>query len=157
VLLAPAAALQDLGALIFSDDALDLLEQGLLGSTAGRIAEEDDRDAATGELLEEQDQISLFAREPIRVEDVEAVEASGGGLVPESFEVRTDQGVPAVAVIDEAELGVAGLAVIRDPLQEHFELAGDRILLGLLVPRDPGIESHTKPVIGHGWSSSLGR
>jgi len=53
VLLAPAAALHDLGALVLGDHALDLQQQVLLGSVAGGVAEEDDLDAATGELLQD--------------------------------------------------------------------------------------------------------
>jgi hypothetical protein len=60
VLLAPAAALQDLGALVLGDHALDLPEQVLLGPTARGIAEEDDLDAAMGEFLEYENLIRIF-------------------------------------------------------------------------------------------------
>ena len=61
VLLAPAAALHDLGALVLGDHALDLQEQVLLGSAARGIAQEDDLNAATGEFLEYQNLICIFA------------------------------------------------------------------------------------------------
>ena len=61
VLLAPATALHDLGALVLGDHALDLQEQVLLGSAAWGIAQEDDLNAATGEFLEYQNLICIFA------------------------------------------------------------------------------------------------
>ena len=61
VLLAPAAALHDLGPLVLGDHALDLEQQVLLGAVAEGVAQEDDLDAATGEFLEEQDLIGIFA------------------------------------------------------------------------------------------------
>ena len=65
------------------------------------------------EFLQDQDLISIFAREPIRVEDVEAVDGPGGGLVPESLEARADQDAAAVAVVDEPQFGVAFQGVAR--------------------------------------------
>ena len=127
-----------------------------LGAAAEGVAQEDDLDAATGEFLEDQDLIGILAREPIRVEDVEAVDGPGGGLVPEPLEARAGQDAPADAVVDEAQLGVAFQGVARDALRDRLELAGDRVLLGLLFAGDPGVDRHTEIVIGHGWSSSPG-
>jgi hypothetical protein len=131
VLLAPAAALHDLGALVLGDHALDLQEQILLGSAAGGIAQEDDLDPATIELLEEQHLIRILARKPIGIEDVEAIDRPGSGLIPESFEARPDEEAAADAVVEEAQLGVAFQGVVGDPLLDGFELTGDRIFLGL--------------------------
>ena len=60
VSLAPAAPLQDLGPLILGDHPLDLEQQVLGGVMAEGIAQEDDLDAAMGELFEDQDLISIF-------------------------------------------------------------------------------------------------
>src|SRR6516165_4063678 len=61
VLLAPAAPLQDLGALVLGDHALDLEQQVLLGAAADGVAEEHDLDAAPGELFEDQNLVGIFA------------------------------------------------------------------------------------------------
>src|SRR3954447_23017558 len=140
VLLAPAAALHDLGALVLGDHALDLEQQVLLGAAADGVAQEDDLDAAPVELLQDQDLVRIFAREPVGVEHIEAVDGPGGGLVSEPLEARAGQDAPAVAVVDEAELGVALQGVARDPLRQRLELAVDRVLLGLLFPGDTGVD-----------------
>src|SRR4051812_10172732 len=61
VLLAPAAAFQDLGPLVLGDHALDLDQQVLRGVMAEWVAQEDDLDPATGELFEDQNLICIFA------------------------------------------------------------------------------------------------
>ena len=77
-------------------------------------------------------------------------------MVPKSFEAGAYQDTPTVAIVHEAQLGIAFQAVTGDALRHRLQLAVDRVLLGLLFPRDTGIERHTEIIIGHGWSSSLG-
>src|SRR5262249_44773240 len=132
VLLASAATLHDLGAFVLGDHALDLEQKVLFGATADRVAEEDDLDATMGEVLDDQDLIGILARKTVRIEHVEAVDGPGGGLIPEPLEARAGQDTPAVAVIHEAQLGVAFDGVAGDPLRDGLKLAGDGVLLGLL-------------------------
>src|SRR3954470_4237341 len=103
VLLAPAASLHDLGALVLGDHALDLQQQVLLRPAAGGVAQEDDLDAATVELFEEQHLISILARKPIRIEDVEAIDGPGGGLISQTFEARADEDAAADTVVEVAQ------------------------------------------------------
>ena len=124
------------------------------GVMAEGVAEEDDLDAATGELLEDQNLICIFARKSIRVVDVEAVEGPGGGLVAEPLQPRPEQDGPADAVVDEPQLRVADQPVIADAPVERLELAGDRVLLGLPLGGDPGIDRHAEMVV---WSWSCSR
>ena len=148
--------LHDLGALVLGDHALDLKQQVLLGSAAGGIAQEDDLDTAMVEFLEKQYLICIFARKSIWIEDVEAVNGTGGGLIPESFEARADKYAAADPVVDEAQFGVAFQGIVGDSLHDRLKLTGDRVLLGLLFSGNPRVDRHTKIVIGHGWSSSAG-
>src|SRR5262249_40473603 len=113
-------------------------------------------DTAAGELLKEQDLIGIAARESIGVEHVDAIDGTGGGLVPESFETRADQDIASVAVVHEAQFGLAVQAVAGDALRERLELAGNRVVLDLLFPGDAGIDRHAESVIEHGGSSSPG-
>src|SRR5262249_7004947 len=85
-----------------------------------------------------------------------AVDGPGGGLVPEPLEPRPGQDGSAVAVVHEAQLGVADQGVIHDPPGDRLELAVDRVLLGLLLPGDTGVDRHPEVVVGHGWSGSPG-
>ena len=100
--------------------------------------------------------ICIFAREPIRIEHVEAVDGPGGGLVPEPLESRSGQDVAAAAVVHEVQFGLAFRAISGDPLRECLKLAGDRVLLLLLFPRNPGIERRAEIVLDHGSSNSPG-
>jgi hypothetical protein len=61
VLLAPAAALQDLGALVLGDHALDLNQEVFFGSVPRRIAQKDNFNIATSEFLEYQYLTCIFS------------------------------------------------------------------------------------------------
>ncbi len=144
VLLAPGGKRRSriLRALVLSDHALDLAEQVLFGAAARRIAQEDDLDAAAGELLQDQDSgRHICERNSVRIEDVEAIEDAGGGLVAKSLEARADQGIPAVAVVHEARLG---LAFQRRHSRRGRRTASSWLAIvpsyGLLVPGDAGID-----------------
>jgi hypothetical protein len=156
VLLAPAATLHYLGTLVLGDHALDLEQQVLLGAAADGVAQEHDLDAAPGQLFEDQDLIGIFARESVGVEHVDPVDGPGGSLVPEPLEAWAGQDGSAVAIVHEAQLGVALQGVACDPLADRLELTVNRVLLGLLFPGDAGIDRHSEMTIGHGWSSSPG-
>src|SRR5262249_51466145 len=126
VLLAAAAPLHDLGALVLGDHALDLDQEVPRRIIAVGVAQEDDLDAAAGGRLEDQDLIGIFAGEPIRVLDVEAVEGPGGGLVAEPLQGRAEEQGPADAVVDEPQLRLAARPVLADAPVERLELARDR-------------------------------
>jgi hypothetical protein len=100
--------------------------------------------------------ICIFAWKPIRIEGIEPINDTCCGLVPESLKTWACQDVPAVAIIHEAKIGIAFQAVARNPLCDRLKLAGDSVLLLLLVPGHPAIEPDTKVVLGHGCSSSSG-
>src|SRR5262249_38673708 len=86
----------------------------------------------------------------------EAVDGPGGDLVAEPLESRPGQDVAAAAVVHEVLFGLASRAIGGDPPLQCLELAGDRVLLLLLFPPDPGIERHAEMVLDHGWSNSPG-
>src|SRR3954447_17180524 len=148
VLLAAAAPFRDLGPLVFGDHALDLDQEVLRRVGAVGVAEEHDLDPATGEFFEDQDLICIFARETIRVLDVETVEGPGGGLVAEPLQPRAEEQGPADAVVDEPQLGVAAQPVVEDASVERLELTRDRVLLGLPLGGDPGVDRHAEMVGG---------
>ena len=61
MLLAPAAALEDLGTLILGDHALDLNQEVLCRVISERIAQEDDFNTAMAEFFKDQDLIRIFS------------------------------------------------------------------------------------------------
>jgi hypothetical protein len=62
------------------------------------IAEEDDLDAAMSEFLQDEDLIGILARKSIRIEDVEAIDSTGGRMIPEPLKGRTNQRAPTVVL-----------------------------------------------------------
>src|SRR6516165_12800332 len=48
-------------------------------------------------------------------------------------------------------------AVVQDPLLDRFDLAGDRVLPGLLLRGNPGVHSRAKILGVHGCLCSHGR
>jgi hypothetical protein len=101
-----AASLQYLGTLIFCHHPLDLEHQVLFGSSADIVVEENDLDALPLKLLDQEHLVWIVAGETIRRVNIQAVKATSSGLVPKAFQGRTEQRAAAVALVDEAQLGV---------------------------------------------------
>lgn len=137
---APPAAFQDLGALVFGDDALDLEQELVRGGLLQRAVEEDDFDPVAVELFKEQHLVGVFACQTIRGVDIEAVELASGSSVAQAFQGRPPQGGAAVAVVGEAAGRVELQAIVADAFVQGIDLAGDGLPLGLLLGGDAGIK-----------------
>ena len=147
----PASApLEDLGPFIFGDHPLHLEQQLLLRLIADLVVEEDDLDAAALELLDEEDLISIFASQAIGRVDVEAIDQAGGRLIAEAFQGGPDQHGSALPLIDEAQRILHSEPILADSPREGFDLTADRVLLGLLIRRDAGIDRGPDRGLIHG-------
>ena len=127
------APLEDLGPLVFGDHPLHLQQQSLLRVLANRVVEEDDFDAATMELFEQQDLISIFASQAIGRVDVEAIDQAGGRPIAQAFQGGPDQHGPALPLVDEAHRILNVEPILAAHAREGLDLAADRVLLGLLI------------------------
>jgi hypothetical protein len=103
VQLAAAAALQDLGALIFRDDALDLEQQVVLGRAPQRAVEEDQLDAAPPQLVDEENLIGVAARQAVGGVDVEPIDCPLDGRIAQPLQRRADEGAAAAPLVEEAQ------------------------------------------------------
>ena len=103
--LAPSAALEDLGPLIFRQHALHLEEQVVLRRRADRPVEEDDLGAGALELFHQDDLIGIASGQAVRGMDIEAIHLAGSNRIAQALQRGAQQGIAAVAVIDEAMLG----------------------------------------------------
>ena len=66
-------------------------------------------------------------------------------------------GVPLTPSSIEARPRVAAQPAVADASVERLDLAGERVLLGLALGGDPGVDRHAEVRGGrHGGSSSLG-
>jgi hypothetical protein len=123
--LAPPAALEDLGPLVFRDHALYLQEQVVFCRRADRPVEEDDLGPGPPELFHEDDLVGIAPGQAVRRMDVEAVHQAGGDRVAQALQRGAQQGIAAVAVIDEAMLRQGADAVLDKAGIEGGELACD--------------------------------
>ncbi|HEX2479178.1 MAG TPA: hypothetical protein VHK45_07840 [Geminicoccaceae bacterium] len=80
------APLQDLGALVFGDDALDLEQQVVFRAGADRAVEEGNLDAGTPKLLHQEGLVRVAPGEPVRCEQVDAIDLAGGNHVAQPLQ-----------------------------------------------------------------------
>jgi hypothetical protein len=123
--LAPPAALEDLGPLVFRDHALYLQEQVVLRRRADRPVEEDDLGPGPPELLHQDDLVGIAPGQAIGRMDVKTVHRTGGDRVAQALQRGTQQGIAAVAVVDEAMLRHGADAILDQADVKRGELAGD--------------------------------
>jgi hypothetical protein len=79
------AALQDLGALVLGDHALDLEQEVVLGAGADGAVREDDLGAGLAELLDEENLIGVPPGQTIRRKDVDLIEHAGRHGIAQPF------------------------------------------------------------------------
>jgi len=100
------AALQDFGALVFSDHTLHLQQQVVLcGATNGPVQEQH-LGSGTAELLHQQGLMRMAAGQAVRREDVKPSDAPCRCRIAQPFQRWADQERTAVALVD---IGVIGL------------------------------------------------
>ena len=92
---------------------------------------------------------SVISRKFRVVGPVEPVQGPGGGLVPQPLEHRGEEGASAVALVDEGQPRIQGQAVLLDAALEGVELAGDRVVLGLLLGGDAGVDRRPQRGVVH--------
>src|SRR6516162_5396234 len=150
-----AAALEDLRPLVLGDHALDLQEQLLLGGAARRMVEEDDLDPAAVQLVDQEDLVGVPPGEAVGGEDVEPVQGAGGRLVPRPLQRWSDERAATVALVDEGHLRVQVQAVAADAVPQGVDLAGDGVVLGLVLGGDAGVDRRPDAGAVHGVSLRL--
>ena len=97
----PSAPLQDLGALVFGNDALDLEQEVVLRAGADGPVEEGDLNAGAPELLHQQGLVRMTPGEPVGREYVDTVDLPGGRRIAQPLQGWTHQRGSAVALVDE--------------------------------------------------------
>src|SRR4051794_41661286 len=86
-----AGALQDLGALVLSNDTLDLKQQVVLGGAADRTVEEDDLCAGPAQLLNQEHLMGIAAGEAGRSMHIKANQLSFRRGNPPTLPSRAEQ------------------------------------------------------------------
>ena len=92
-------ALQNLGPLVFGNDALNLQQELVLRCTADRPVQEHDLGAAAAKLLDQEHLVGVASRQPVRRVHVNAFDLSASHriaqLLQRRFEARAPSGARA--------------------------------------------------------------
>ncbi len=136
----PAAApLQDLGPLVFGGHALHLQQQLIFGGLLQFPVQKDHRHSRPLEFLEQQDLISVFARQAIGGMDVELIDAPRGRQIPQPLQRGAHQGSAAIPFVPELPFRGHGQPRGGHPRPEGGHLTFNGVRLGLLIGRNAGI------------------
>src|SRR4051812_49525418 len=95
-----AGALQDLGALVLSNDTLDLKQQVVLGGAADRTVEEDDLCAGPAQLLNQEHLMGIAAGEAVRRMHIKANQLSCRSRNPPTPPSPAEEEGSPVALVD---------------------------------------------------------
>src|SRR4051794_41538704 len=96
-----AGALQDLGALILSNDTLDLKQEIVLGGAANWAIEEDDLHAGPAQLLNQEHLMGIAAGEAGRRLHIKANQQSCPSGIPPELPKRGETDGSAVVPLDQ--------------------------------------------------------
>src|SRR5262249_22218658 len=137
--LAASRPLEDLGPFVLGDHALELNEELVLRRRALRRVQKTGFDAVTGELLDQQNLIGIFATQPIRAVDENGLNLSVGRQVAHTLQARAFERGPAIAVVFE-DPGLRHFDVeCPRQLDQRCRLAHNRVRLALLLRGDPRV------------------
>src|SRR5271165_4065682 len=137
---AAAGPFEDLRTLIFGDHALELQHQLIFRRAGMRRLEENRLDAVAGELLGQQDLVSVFAAQPVRRVDQDSLNVALGGKIAQPLQTRPQQaGATESLVLDDPLIRYA-VSLFPRELDERRGLAGNRVLLLLLLGGDSRVD-----------------
>src|SRR5450631_2701609 len=140
VALAAARSLEDLRPLVLGNHALELHEQLILGARALRRIDEERLNALPREFLHQQDLVGVLATQPVRRVDEHRLDLPLGGKIAYTFKTWPLKCRSAVAfVFEHPFLRHLEFAAPRK-LDQRRRLARDRLLLALLLRRNPRVD-----------------
>src|SRR5260370_33184919 len=138
--LAATRTLEDLRPLVFRDHALELEQQLIFSCCRPWRADKQGLDTGTSQLLDQQDLIGISSTEPIGCIDQHGVELAFGRQVANPLEARTDQTPATITFIFTYPFTVNSVALPAGHRGQRRRLAGDGVLLLLLVRGYPGVD-----------------
>ena len=131
--LAATRTFEDLRPLVFRDHALELEQQLIFSCCRSWRADKQGLDTSPSQLLDQQDLIGISSTEPIGCIDQNGVELAFGRQVANPLEARTDQTGATIAFVFEYPFGGNRVALLGGERGQRRRLAGDGVLLLLLV------------------------
>src|SRR6516165_4472836 len=146
VSLATTRPLQDLCSFVFRNHALELNQELIFRTVALRRLHEQGFDSVAGELFDQQNLVSILSAQSVGRVRQHNLHLSFGGEIAHAFQTRALQRGSAIAfVFEDPLLGYLQLVVLGK-LDQRRRLAGDRVLLALLLRRNPCVDrGHSHP------------
>jgi hypothetical protein len=138
-LAAPEALAED-GALVFGDGTLDLQQERIVGIVRDRVLQERHLDAGAAELLQQQDLVGVFARQPVRRQHGDDRDGTVAHGIAQRIQAGSVEPAAAVALVAEDVLVGQGVAVGDCPGAQGRELAVDGLVALLALGGDTGVE-----------------
>src|SRR5450755_227730 len=137
---AAARPLQDLGALVFGDHALELQQQLVLGGLRLWSLDEDRLHAVAQPFLGEEHLIGVFAAEAIGRQHKDRLDLAFSDEIEHSLQTGSNQRGPAEALVLDDPLSRYAVALAGSERHQCGRLACNRLVLLLLVGRHPRID-----------------
>jgi len=113
-----STALQNLGAFIFGDHALNLEQQIILRRIPDRPVQEHDVHASTPKLIYQQRLVGIAPSQAIGGMDIQALDPPAGGSVAKPLESGAHEDGAAVAFVNVTIIRLEQKAIGRDPLAQ---------------------------------------
>ena len=139
VAFAATRSLENLRPLVFGDHTLKLQQQVVFRRRCTWRIDEKDLDAGARELFDQQNLISILAAQSIGREDEDGVDLTFSGEIAHALEAGADQACATITLVLEHPTVGHGEALVASEGDQCRRLAGDRVLLLLLVGRDPSV------------------
>src|SRR6516164_4515452 len=141
VSLATTRPLQDLGSFVLRNHALELNQELIFRAVALRRLHEQGFDSVAGELFDQQNLVSILSAQSVGRVCQHNLDLSFGGEIAHTFQTRALQRGSAIAFIFEDPLFGHLQLVVLGELDQRRRLAGDRVLLALLLRRNPCVDN----------------
>src|SRR5215469_9348647 len=151
VSLATTRTLQDLCSFVLRNHALELNQELIFRTVALRRLHEQGFDAVAGELFDQQNLVSILAAQSVGRVCQHNLDLSFGGEIAHAFQTRALQRGSAITFIFEDPLWGYLQLVVLGKLDQRRRLAGDGVLLALLLRRNPCVDR------GHSHSQTPSR
>ena len=143
--LAAPVPLHQLGFLVLGEHALELDQQLVFGAVPpGAVLDELHPDPGPGELLDQQRLVGELAGQPVRRVAQHHIDAALGGQVPQRLERRADQRGAGMPLIFEHPALRHLEPVARGVRAQRRGLRPDRLVFGLPLAGDPGIQRRSR-------------
>src|SRR6516165_8692688 len=141
VSLATTRTLQNLCAFVFRNHALELNQELIFRTVALRRLHEQGFDSVAGELFDQQNLVSILSAQSVGRVRQHNLHLSFGGEIAHAFQTRALQRGSAIAFVFKDPLFGHLQLVVLGELDQRRRLAGDRVLLALLLRRNPGVDN----------------